>query len=83
MTSFHGNWHFSWSHVICCSFLTSGHKYQLHRYVREGLILWAYLFLRTWTTVAAPLSQMNMKGQLHPLRTQFQANQAIINKLSN
>ena len=49
----------------------------------EGLILWAYLFLRTWTTVAAPLSQMNMKGQLHPLRTQFQANQAIINKLSN
>ena len=52
-------------------------------YVREGLILWAYLFLRTWTTVAAPLSQMNMKGQLHPLRTQFQANQAIINKLSN
>ena len=55
----------------------------LTTYVREGLIKGAYLFLRTWTTVAAPLSQMNMKGQLHPLRTQFQANQAIINKLSN
>ena len=29
MTSLHGNWHFSLSHVICCSFLTCGRKYQL------------------------------------------------------